>query len=390
MTRMSAPAGPKVTRPRLSGIVVRERLFGQISRSATPIVWISAPPGAGKTTLAASYIEATKPSAIWYQVDSGDADPATLFYYMREAAAQGGLAKARTLPLLPPESASDLASFTRRYFRELFAKLHRPALLTIDNFQDADSPAFETLIREAFAQVPDGVTVLVLSLSDPPIALARLVANGLIGIIGADELRFTRTESDQVVSSRLEIDEDALAALHERSAGWAAGLVLMTEHMRRAGTSEDASLAESQEAVFDYFAGEILSRAAPEDQRALMLAASLPRVTSALMEAMSGHSGASRLLAHLYQRHLFIDRRHGAEPVYQYHGLFRAFLRARARARERLAASELVESAERAALLLEIAGRRFFRGNRYLELPGVRDQLRPRIGLRHQSERRRI
>jgi LuxR family transcriptional regulator, maltose regulon positive regulatory protein len=84
------------------------------------------------------------------------------------------------------------------------------------------------------------------------------------------------------------------------------------------------------------------------------LTASLPRVTSALMEAMSSHSGASRLLAQLYQRHLFIDRRHGVEPVYQYHGLFRAFLRARAR--ERLAPSELVESAERAALLLEVGG----------------------------------
>jgi LuxR family transcriptional regulator, maltose regulon positive regulatory protein len=353
LTRVS-PASPKVTRPRLSGIVARDRLFAQISHSATPILWISAPPGAGKTTLAASYIEAVKPRALWYQVDSADADPATLFYYMREAAAQGGLAKTGALPLLPAESVADLASFTRRYFRELFANLPRPALLTIDNFQDAEGPAFETMIREAFAQVPDGVTVLVLSLSDPPAALARLVANRLIGIIGADELRFTRTESDRVVSSRLSIGEDALAALHERSAGWAAGLVLMTEHMRRAGPSEAASLAESQEAVFDYFAGEILSRAAPDDQRALMLTASLPRVTSALMEAMSGHSGASRLLADLYQRHLFIDRRPGAPPVYQYHGLFRAFLRARAR--ERLATSELVESAERAALLLEIEG----------------------------------
>jgi LuxR family transcriptional regulator, maltose regulon positive regulatory protein len=353
LTRVS-PASPKVTRPRLSGIVARDRLFAQISHSATPILWISAPPGAGKTTLAASYIEAVKPRALWYQVDSADADPATLFYYMREAAAQGGLAKAHALPLLPAESVADLTSFTRRYFRELFANLPRPALVTIDNFQDAEGPAFETMIREAFAQVPDGVTVLVLSLSDPPAALARLVANRLIGIIGADELRFTRSESDQVVSSRLSIDEDALATLHERSAGWAAGLVLMTEHMRRAGPFEDASLAESQEAVFDYFAGEILSRAAPDDQRALMLTASLPRVTSALMEAMSGHSGASRLLEHLYERHLFIDRRHGAERVYQYHRLFRAFLSARAR--ERLATAELVESAERAALLLEIEG----------------------------------
>src|SRR6476620_8717184 len=115
LTRMPASASPKVMRPRLSGIVARERLFAQISHSATPILWISAPPGAGKTTLAASYIEAIKPRALWYQVDSADADPATLFYYMREAAAQVGLAKTAALPLLPAESVADLASFARRY-----------------------------------------------------------------------------------------------------------------------------------------------------------------------------------------------------------------------------------------------------------------------------------
>jgi hypothetical protein len=42
--------------------------------------------GAGKSTLAATYLEEAQLSGVWYQLDAGDSDPATFFYYLREAA----------------------------------------------------------------------------------------------------------------------------------------------------------------------------------------------------------------------------------------------------------------------------------------------------------------
>src|SRR5438034_4802613 len=110
------PTPAKISRPKLYGALRRKRLFELLDRCrAHPLVWIAAPPGAGKTTLVASYLEERKVSPIWYQMDAEDGDPATFFYYLALAAARFTPRKRRPLPLLRPEFLSDLPAFTRRF-----------------------------------------------------------------------------------------------------------------------------------------------------------------------------------------------------------------------------------------------------------------------------------
>src|SRR5437660_10216165 len=91
----------KTARPSLTGILSRTRLFALLDRGREgPAVWVSAPPGCGKTTLVASWLDHASVPYLWYQLDEGDADVATFIYYLNLAAAHLRPGEAERLPLL--------------------------------------------------------------------------------------------------------------------------------------------------------------------------------------------------------------------------------------------------------------------------------------------------
>src|SRR5688572_3015116 len=120
----------KTTRPSLAGILPRKRLFDLLEESGSPVAWLSGPPGCGKTTLAASWLEHLGHACLWYQIDDGDADVATFFYYLSLAAETDQAAE--PLPLLTPDNQPGLALFARRYFQILFARLKAPFAVVFD------------------------------------------------------------------------------------------------------------------------------------------------------------------------------------------------------------------------------------------------------------------
>ena len=348
-----APTLAKFSRPRLYHVQRRERLFDLLDRGRShPILWIAGPPGSGKSTLAASYIEARRLPGLWFQADPGDADPATFFHYLRIAATEVANRTAReaaALPALTAEYASDLPAFTRRFLREFFALFPAGSVLVVDNFHEPKGDAaWRFAFAEGLREIPEGVNLIVLSREPPVAEMARLVGEQRITRIEWDALRFTEDEATALTATA-QLDAAIGRAIHQASDGWAAGIVLMREHLARAaGDGPETLLPEDKESVFQYFTGEIFGRARPESQRVLMLAALLPSVAAADAELLSGDPDAPRVLDHLYRRHLFTERRRlGTEPVYQFHGLFREFLLTEGK--RRLAPEERVAALDRAA-----------------------------------------
>lgn len=322
-----SPLPAKLTRPKLYESVARPRLFAMLDNAARrPVVWVCAPPGAGKTAMVASYLEARGLPYLWYQVDAGDADPATFVHYLRLAALQ--LApRGAVLPLFPVEPQRDLGRFARVFLRDLFGVLPRPCAVVLDNFHEAQ-PTLEdrAALAAGLNEIPDGSTMIVISRGEPPPELARMLASRRIARIQPSALRCTAEEADRILAGPA-LDRALLRNIVQQCDGWVAALVLLREHLTQGGASIDVSLAVGRDAVFRYFTGEILLRLGPHDRRILALTAIPPSITPEEAVELTGNAAAPRLLEHFYRRHLFIDRLRVSQTTYQYHALFREFLR---------------------------------------------------------------
>jgi LuxR family maltose regulon positive regulatory protein len=348
----------KITRPRLSGVVPRMRLFNLLdSGRDKSVTWISGPGGSGKTTLIASYLDTRKLPCLWYQMDEGDGDIATFFYYLGLAAKKAAPRSRKLLPFLTPEYLQGITTFTLRYFENLYSRLKPPCVLVFDSYQDAPSDSrLHEVMKEGLSTVPDGIHVIVMSRSGLPPEFARLRANNKINLIGWDELKFTLDEAREFLRNKghQELAEEVLKTLHSRTEGWAAGLVLLLEGLenkvKTAAVPEKLKLEE----IFNYFAKEIFEKCQIEIQDFLLETSFLPKITLGMADALTGRSKARQILAELNQKNYFTQRQASESEVYQYHPLFREFLRAQAQ--ESFSAQCILDIKRNAATVLESEG----------------------------------
>ena len=322
---------PKITRPRVGYAHARERLFHRLHDRPRPIVWISAPAGAGKTTLAASYTAAFDLRTLWYEIDNGDAEPASFFHHLG-LAVKAGVPRARVrLPHLTPEYVLGLPAFSRRFFEELFTRMRAPSVIVFDRYEELslDAPVHRWL-ADALAAAPDGIRVIVASRDEPPAEFARLRAAARMDCLRWDDLRLTEDEALGIARSLSARPDDAAAQdsvreVLRKADGWAAGLVLLLE-AERTRVDGQPGIDPSRELLFDYFANEIFDRAEPEVQELLLSSALLPTMSARALAALTGDRRAERSLARLFRCNYFVTRLATEPPEYEYHGLFRQFL----------------------------------------------------------------
>lgn len=309
-TALPAPAraGP----PQAHGILRRERLFERLDAAVGSSLWLAAPAGHGKSSLAASYAQVRGQPCIWLRLSAADADPAGFLAHLGQAAGV-------RLPVPQAEQLGDMAAFARRCFPPLFAALPTPALLVLDEAELA-AEALQGVFAELVAAVPPQARLVFTARGAPPAALARAVVEGRLQTIEAAELALTADEIAALYAQRgLRVTTAEVAAVQRRTLGWPAAVALTLRAGGRLPTADD-------EVLRDYLRQEVWPAFDEATRERLLLAAHLPYVNAALERAWPRLAGTAELLARYARRGLFVLGDGGAEPRQVLHPLIREYL----------------------------------------------------------------
>ncbi len=353
----------KLTPPHLPTVLERPRLFTELDRfwRQHRVIWVQGPPGAGKTTLVASYLQSRKLKPLWYQLDAGDADPGSWFYYLALGIKVVAPRYRIPLPRLRPEYLPGLTVFTRRFFEQVYSRLKDPGVIVFDNYHDIplEDPWHE-LMAVALENIPSSATVLVISRQLPPPSCARLEAEQRLGKFPPAALLLTHQEICVLATMRhtrntLKPSVATLETIHEKTQGWAAGVVLLLSHHETSRELGAESDGEGTPVIFDYLASEVLQAQEESERELLLHTAWFPSFTAQMAMQLSGQNEVDKRLHALARARYFTERRGGPEPAYQYHPLFRGFLQQEATARWPITKLQVVR--HQAAALLEEAGR---------------------------------
>jgi len=318
------PAGAGAPVPAVSGgIVSRRALFERLGRAGR-ITQVSAPAGSGKTFLLRSWIGAAglTESTAWVPVHREERNPQRFWVSVLSALQTA----AGSTVVRPLTAAPDLDGWAvvERLLKDLESLPDR-AWLVIDDAHELRSAETLNQLELLLMRAPPELRCVLATRHDMRLGLHRLRLEGELTEIRAANLRFTLDEARALFGGAgVELPESALALLHARTEGWAAGLRLAALSLAGHPDPERfaAEFSGSERTVAEYLLAEVMERQSEEVRRLLLRTSMLDRISGELADLLTGGSGGERILQDLEEAGAFVVSLDGRRSWFRYHRLF--------------------------------------------------------------------
>jgi LuxR family transcriptional regulator, maltose regulon positive regulatory protein len=304
--------------------VSRCALFGRLAE-AERVVQISASAGSGKTVLMRSWIAEAGLArhAAWVPVDSEERDPPGFWISVADALRGTAAGSALVRPLTAAPGLDGWA-VVERLLKDL-ARLEDRLWLVIDDVHLLGSGEVLAQLELLVLCAPPELRFVLATRHDLRLGLHRLRLEGELTEIRTADLRFSLAEARALFGATgVELPADALARLHGRTEGWAAGLRLAA--LSLAGHPDPARFAAefsgTDRTVAEFLLAEVLDRQSEEVRRLLLRTSVLDRVSGPLADVLTGRPGGERMLQDLEQAGAFVVSLDAGRSWFRYHQLF--------------------------------------------------------------------
>ena len=343
-----APVRPPgfVERPRLNGLLDHQVEPHELGR----VILVSAPAGQGKTAAVAEWSRSHPevPTA-WVSLDTAD----------RDADAWWGLVLTALATVAGDTLARSEATDREHVAAALDAldRLPTRVVLVLDDVHEiVGHPAFDEGLLELLRHPLPMLTIVLASRYDPPLGLERLRLHGRLGQVRVAQLSFSRPDAARLFAHHaLELSDDQVATLVDRTEGWVAALRLAALALQELPdpTAFVDEFAGDDRSVADYLVGEVL--ALLDDRQSAVLEASCVStpIPVELAIELSGRRDAADVLDHLERVTALLSATDRRRTHFRTHELLRSHILVRLRRRD---PARLVGLQQRAARWFEQHG----------------------------------
>jgi LuxR family maltose regulon positive regulatory protein len=310
------------------GMVFRDELFARLGAAAR-VTQISAPAGSGKTSLLRSWIgeAGLADRAAWVSVPGKERDQQRFWTSvtdaLRDTAVGATLVRTAT-------AAPDLGGWAaaERLLADL-GSLPDRIWLVIDDVHELDSKEALRQLELLVKRGPAELRVVLATRREARLGLHRLRLEGELTEIRAADLRFTLDEARALLETAgVVLPDSALALLHQRTEGWAAGLRLAALSLVGHPDPERfaAEFSGSERTVAEYLLAEVLDRQSEEVRQLLLRTSVVEQVSGPLADVLRGGAGGERILQELEQAGAFVVSVDARRSWFRYHQLFAELL----------------------------------------------------------------
>ena len=319
-----------------AGVVPRPRLVKSLARMiGGGLTLVCTPAGFGKSTLLGDFARQSRRPTAWLSLDDDENDPSRFWRYV--AAALDGVRPGigeQVAPLLLGPQAPPLDVVVTVLINDLSAMPSGAQIvLVLDDFHVIKAPPVLDSVALLLHRLPPGLRLALATRTDPPLPLARLRAGGQVAELRSADLRFTLKETAAFLgeTTGLHIPASAIAELHERTEGWAAGVQLAALSLREHPDPDGfvRTFSGSHRYVLDYLTEEVLARQADDVVSFLLETSLLDRLCGPLCDALTGRNDGQEMLERLDAADLFLIPLDEERRWWRYHHLFADLLRVR-------------------------------------------------------------